>query len=265
MSTSDSFAKRYQSVLVPVIFEPWARELVARVGPRPGDHVLDLACGTGAVTREVAKQTPDVAKIVAADHSSGMLGVARSQSQGLSGDVDWIEADAANLPFSENRFDLAYCQQALQFFPDRPKALSELRRVLKPKAPVAFCVQRELAVNPLLKAQAEALDAHVGKAAADAVRAICSLPDREDLRALFENAGFEGVQIESVTLMLSHPDVQAFTRGALGGMHTGDKLSGLGNDQIERAIEAFVAGLDPFVQNGAMLFPHTSHVVVATA
>lgn len=263
MGSTTSFAERYQAVLVPVIFEPWARELIGRVKPQAGDDILDLACGTGVVTRQLADLGAKFGSITGADYNADMLGVARALASSADFDANWVEADAANLPFSNNQFDLVFCQQALQFFPDRPAALRELRRVLRPEGRAVFCVQRELDVNPMLKAQAEALDAHVGEAAGDAVRAICGLPDGDELRVLFEDAGFSDVEVESVTLDLYHLDAKAFAAGAMGGMHTGDKLSGLAEDSIDSAVDAFIIGLGECLEGPTMRFPHTSNVVLA--
>ena len=264
MSMSN-FADRYQSVLVPVIFEPWARELIRRANPLSGEHILDLACGTGVVTRQVAMLAPTPGRLVGVDHSGEMLRVARALAANAGLNAEWVEADAGDLPFAENQFDLAFCQQALQFFPDRPAALLELRRVLKPGSRVACCVQQELDVNPMLKAQAEALDAHVGANAGDAVRAICGLPDGDELRRLFEDAGFEDVEVRSTTLTLHHPDARSFAEGAMGGMHTGDKLSGLADVRVERAVNAFLSGLGDCLDGTAIRFAHVSNVITARA
>lgn len=258
-----TFAERYQSILVPVIFEPWARELIGRADPQPGDDILDLACGTGVVTRQVAKLVPGASSLVGADHSGEMLDVARALASEVCPDAIFVEADACALPFDDDRFDLAFCQQALQFFPDRPAALRELRRVLNPNGHVAVCVQQALAINPMLKAQAEALDARVGTKAGDAVRAICSLPDGNELRDLFENAGFRDIDVRSTTLTLHHPDARAFAEGAMGGMHTGDKLSGLGEGAVDRVVEAFLSGVELYLDGAALRFPHISNVVTA--
>lgn len=261
--SSTSFADRYQSVLVPVIFDPWAKELIRRANPKPGEDVLDLACGTGVVTRQVAKQIPDVGRLTGVDHSRDMLDVARGVAAETGLVAEWVEADAANLPFQDDSFDLAFCQQALQFFPDRSAALLELRRVLKPEGRVVFCVQQALEVNPMLRAQAGALDAHVGAGAGDAVRAICGLSDADELRQLFEVAGFQYVEVQSTTLLLHHPDARTFAEGAMGGMHTGDKLSGLAEGAIERAVEAFLSGLGDCLDGTELRFPHVSNVIVA--
>lgn len=261
----DTFAKRYQSVLVPVIFEPWARELIRRAAPQDGERILDLACGTGVVTREIVNSGIRPDSLVAVDHNADMLAVARELSIQTGLDVEWVETDVGNLPFDDDHFDLAFCQQALQFFPDRPAALRELHRVMKTGGRVAFCVQRELSVNPLLQSQAAALDKHVGPDAGAAVRAICSLPDATEIRGLFEAAGFRDVETESVCLTLSHSDGRAFASGAMGGMHTGDKLSDLAEADIGRAIDDFLSEIGEFFDGVALCFPHVSNLISARA
>lgn len=264
-NANTGFADRYQSVLVPVIFEPWARELLDRVPPSPGDDVLDLACGTGVVTRAVLGSGVSFGSMTSADHSAEMLGVARRLGGAAGGAVNWVEADAGALPFENDSFDLTYCQQALQFFPDRPAALAELRRVLRPGGRAGFGVQRDLSVNPLLEAQAAALEKHAGPAAAAAVRAICGLPDGEVLRSLFKGAGFRDVVVESATIMVEHPDGRAFAAGAMGGMHTGDKLSGMDRSRIEDAVADFLDGLGDFFDGTGIRVPHVAHIVTAVA
>jgi ubiquinone/menaquinone biosynthesis C-methylase UbiE len=262
---SQNFATRYQSVLVPVIFEPWARELISRAALQGGEHILDLACGTGVVTREIAKSGASPGSLTAVDYSKDMLSVARDWASRSGLEAEWVEADAGDLPFKSNQFDVAFCQQALQFFPNQPGALRELRRVMKSGARVVICVQRELSVNPMLKSQAEALDKHVGRDAGAAVRAICSLSESDELLRLFEGAGFRDVKVESVSLDLYHPDGRAFAEGAMGGMHTGDKLTNLTEASIERAIDDFLAGLGGCYDGTTLNFPHVSNVISARA
>ncbi len=97
------------------------------------------------------------------------------------------------------------------------------------------------------------------------MRAICSLPDGAEILRLFETAGFGEISVASVSLELSHPDARAFAEGAMGGMHTGDKLDGLADGATERAVTAFLAGLGDCLDGDGMRFPHVSHVVTAVA
>jgi len=264
-SKPESFAERYQSVLVPVIFQPWAMELIRRAVPVYGEHILDLACGTGVVTRQIVASGAEPGSLTAVDHSPDMLQIARLLGSKAGIDADWVEADAGKLPFRGDRFDIAFCQQALQFFPDRPAALRELRRVLKKGGRAHFCVQKGMSVNPLLQAQAKTLDKHVGAEAGNAVRAICSLPDADEIRGLFEDAGFSDIQMDTVSLDLFHPDGRAFAMGAMGGMHTGDKLSDLEEARIPEVVDDFLAELGSCFDGTALHFPHVSNVVSAHA
>ncbi|MGX1498317.1 class I SAM-dependent methyltransferase [Roseibium aggregatum] len=258
-----TFAERYDTVMVPVIFQPWAREMLRRQPPQEGDRILDLACGTGAVTREIASHGIGFARLVGVDMSAGMLAVASGKANESGIEAEWFEADAGNLPFPDGVFDLAYCQQALQFFPDRVGALRELHRVLTRGGRVAFCVSRGLSENPLLLAQATALEKHVGADAAAAVRAICQLSDPEEIRANFETAGFLDIRLETVSLTLHHPDGAAYAAGAMGGMHTGDKLSQLSEEEKNVCFNDFLEELGPCFDGKAIRFPHVSNVVTA--
>lgn len=128
----------YQRYLVPAITSLWAADLINRVQVRAGQTVLDVACGTGVVARLAAERMAS-GRVVGLDFNNGMLAVARSlPTKGAS--TDWIEGSALNLPFPDNSFDVALCQLGLQFFPDRPLALREMRRVLVPSGRIALSV-----------------------------------------------------------------------------------------------------------------------------
>lgn len=264
-SQADAFARRYDKVMVPVIFRPWALELIRQAPPRAGDDVLDLACGTGAVTREVAATGVALGSLTGADMSAGMLSVARERAREAGVAANWVEALAGELPFADNSFDLCYCQQALQFFPDRPAALRDLLRVLREDGRVAMCITTGLAENPLLMAQSGALERYVGEAAGAAVRAICGLPDRDEIHALFESSGFKDVDVRRVSLTLEHPDGRAYAEGAMSGMHTGDKLSALDEAAREACFDAFLAGMGDCFDGKGIRFPHVSNLVTARA
>ena len=263
MGNAATFAESYDATLGPVIFQPWAREMIARADPKDGEHILDLACGTGIVTREIIASGIRPASLTGLDISPDMLAVARDKAKAAGIEAEWHVADAGNLPLPDDRFDVTFCQQAFQFFPDKPAALAELARVLAPGGRVAFCIQREIEVNPMLHAQAVTLEKFAGPGAASAVRAICGLSDRQTIRDLFTGAGFRDLRVESVSLTLHHPDARAYAKGAMGGMHTGDKLGGLSPEERETAFDMFCAELGDCFDGTAMTFPHVSHVVTA--
>jgi ubiquinone/menaquinone biosynthesis C-methylase UbiE len=124
-----SIPKFYDQYLVPLIFEPYADDLAHRLAARSCSRVLEIAAGTGVVTRRLAAMLPAQTSIVGTDLNRPMLDVAAEI--GTSRPVEWREADAMQLPFDEGRFDAVVCQFGAMFFPDKAKAFSEARRVLK--------------------------------------------------------------------------------------------------------------------------------------
>ena len=126
----------YDTYLVPLIFEPYAVDIVDRLKARPVSRVLEVACGTGVVTRLLADELADDIEIVATDFNQPMLDYA--DSVGATRDVEWKKADAMNLPFGDASFDAVVCQFGVMFFSDRPKAFAEARRVLRPGGILIF-------------------------------------------------------------------------------------------------------------------------------
>jgi len=116
--------------IVARVFEPWTIDIVDRLSPPEGSTVLDVACGPGNVTRELAKRIGPSGKVIATDISASMLAIAKSTP--VSGaPVEWIESPAAPLLVETDFVEAVACQQGLQFFPDKTAALAEMRRALQ--------------------------------------------------------------------------------------------------------------------------------------
>jgi SAM-dependent methyltransferase len=120
----------YQSLLVPLIFEPYAELLARRVAELRPARVLELAAGTGVATRALARALPEGSELVATDLNQPMLD--RAAALAAARPVDWRQADALHLPFAGASFDAVACQFGAMFFPDRSRAFAEARRVLRP-------------------------------------------------------------------------------------------------------------------------------------
>jgi SAM-dependent methyltransferase len=140
-----SIPKLYETYLVPLIFEPYAVELVNRLASKSPAHVLEIAAGTGAVTRHLAASLPESATIVATDLNQPMLDLAAAI--GTKRPVEWRQADAMQLPFPDGTFDAVVCQFGVMFFPDKSKAFSEARRVLRPGGVFIFNVWDRIEEN----------------------------------------------------------------------------------------------------------------------
>ena len=150
-----SIPQIYEQYLVPLIFEPYAIDLVARLAGFSLKDVLELAAGTGVVTRRLALELPAGAAITATDLNQPMLDVAASI--GTRRSVNFRQADAQQLPFRDATFDAVVCQFGVMFFPDRPRAFAEARRVLRPGGVFLFNVWDRLEDNEFAMIATEAL------------------------------------------------------------------------------------------------------------
>src|SRR5690242_16958723 len=195
-------AELYERLLVPTVTGPWARDLVERVGLRPGQRVLDVACGTGVVARLAASSVGEAGRVVAVDVNRSMLAVGRSSPPPVGAPIEWFEASAEALPLGDGEFDIVLCQLGLQFFPDRPAALREMRRVLAAAGRLGASVFTSIERNPAARALADAVDRQFGGGASRAKRSEHSLAGAPDLRELLEAAGFAEVRLERATLTL---------------------------------------------------------------
>lgn len=140
-----SVPELYDTLMVPLIFAPYAEDIAVRAAACAPRRVLEVAAGTGAVTRALARSLPEGVAIVATDLNPPMLD--RAAAVGTSRPVTWQQADAQQLPFDDGSFDLLICQFGAMFFPDKPKAFAEARRVLAPGGTLLFNVWDRIETN----------------------------------------------------------------------------------------------------------------------
>jgi SAM-dependent methyltransferase len=152
---SGSIPKLYETHLVPLIFEPYAADLKERIGSMKASRILEIAAGTGVVTRALAT-VPNVS-IVATDLNQAMLDEAAAV--GTARPVQWQQADAMALPFPDGEFDALVCQFGVMFFLEKSKAFSEARRVLKPGGVFIFNVWDRISENEFADTVTTALEA----------------------------------------------------------------------------------------------------------
>jgi SAM-dependent methyltransferase len=182
---STEAAEVYEQKFVPALFGEWAAYLVDAADPRPGQAVLDVACGTGVVARAVADRLGGSGRVVGVDRNKGMLAVARR----IRPDLEWHHGDAADLPFPAASFDLALCQAALMYFPDRVKALTEMARVVTAEGTVAVQVWASLESQPAYRPFAKIAARHAGPQAIDLIASYFCLGDLNVVTGLFDQAG----------------------------------------------------------------------------
>jgi ubiquinone/menaquinone biosynthesis C-methylase UbiE len=190
-------AALYEQRLVPLIFEPYAGDLAARAEAlRPG-RVLEIAAGTGVVTRRLARLLPTDVEIVATDLNVPMLD--QATAMGTTRPVQWRQADAMQLPFDDASFDLVVCQHGVMFFPDRHKAYMEARRVLKPGGTLLFNAWDRIEHNQFADVVTNALAAVFPD---DPPRFLARVPhgyyDKGVIAAELAAAGFTAPRIETL-------------------------------------------------------------------
>lgn len=152
-----SIPQLYEQCLVPLIFEPYAADLARRVSLREPAHVLEVAAGTGVVTRQLASALPSGVSIVASDLNQPML--EHAAAVGTTRPVEWRQADAMQLPFPDKSFDVVVCQFGVMFFPDKAQAFSEARRVLCAGGVFIFNVWDRIDENDFADTVTRALEA----------------------------------------------------------------------------------------------------------
>lgn len=150
-----SIPQFYERYLVPLIFEPYAAQLVSCVARQMPSEVLEIAAGTGVVTRKLAQMLAPEVSIVATDLNQPMLD--HAALIGTQRSVQWCQADAMQLPFVNECFDVVVCQFGVMFFPDRSRAYSEARRVLRPGGMFIFNVWDRIEVNEFANVVTQAL------------------------------------------------------------------------------------------------------------
>ncbi|WP_211825104.1 class I SAM-dependent methyltransferase [Kistimonas asteriae] len=177
-------AQAYQTILVPALFTEWAPRVADAAGIQAGQRVLDVACSTGVLTREIHHRAGPTGHVTGMDLNPDMLAVAST----LIHAIEWKKGDAEDLPFPDDHFDAAVCHFALMFFNDKVKALSEMLRVIKPGGKIAVIVWDALNNVPAYAKVTELLKADIGEDAADALRKPFCLGGYDQLVPLFEQA-----------------------------------------------------------------------------
>lgn len=200
MSTTDatfagSIPAIYEQYLAPLLFQPYAEDLTARLRDIQQGRVLETAAGTGVVTRAMVKSLPSAVEIVATDLNQAMLDHAVRLLQAPN--LTWQQTDAQTLPFEDASFDAVVCQFGVMFFPDKPKAYREALRVLKPEGRFMFNVWDQLDGNPVSKAVSDAVaEAFPNDPPRFFERTPFGYFDQDRILGELQQAGFENVDME---------------------------------------------------------------------
>jgi ubiquinone/menaquinone biosynthesis C-methylase UbiE len=256
-----TFTEIYERVLVGPLFRPFAEELIERVALGRGDSVIDVACGTGIVARVARERLGPLARIVGVDVAPAMLAVAST----VDTTIEWREGNAVALPVGPTeRFAVLTCHQGLQFMPDKPAALREMRRVLEPGGRVAIATWSSLKDLPGAVALNAVAERHVGPI----VDSRHSFGDADALKNLLVEADFTDVSVGTFSHDVSFGDGALFARlNAMAVIGMSDKGKAMTEPERGELAGRIAAESQDVIgratRNGAFVLPLTTNIAIA--
>lgn len=233
---------------VPELFDPWASELLDAVDLRRGERVLDVACGPGVVARRAAGRVLPGGRVVGLDRSELILREARAAAPA----VEWRRGEASRLPFADAAFDVVVCQQGLQLFPDRARALFEMRRVLVRGGRVGVSAWGPIRRSPAFAALADSLERRAGIQVAAAVRWLFSLSEPQDLRALLAGAEFDRIRVRTARTETRFHSAAEFLRRYVPGAPVGSATTRLSDEDWRQVAADLESDLAPWVDSDGL-------------
>ncbi len=238
---TSSIPELYDRHMAPIFMEPYANHLAARLSTTAHGTLLELAAGTGVLSRALARALPPSVSLVATDLSPSMLAYSSARSNGR---ILWQQADAQNLPFPDCSFDGILCQLGVMFFPDKVAAYREARRVLRPAAQFQFLVWDRLEVNELSRAIYEAIATALPDGRAQFLaRVPFAYFDATQIQSDLRAAGFSSVEIETIILPCYAPSPLDVATGICQGTPLRNELESHGPSHAHELTRTVAANL----------------------
>jgi ubiquinone/menaquinone biosynthesis C-methylase UbiE len=240
-------AQLYQSFFVPTIATPVSSELLATAKLRPGERVVDVACGTGVITRAAAERVGSTGTVTGVDIAPDMLEVAKA-TPAAGAPIAWHEADAAALPLPDASYDIALCQMGLMFVDDKPGAIAEIHRVLAPGGRIVLNTPGR--IQPLFEAMERAIVEHINPDLGAFVSAVFSMDDPTVLAGLLREAGFDDVSSTEYVARFSLPEPAEFLWTYINLTPMGPLVARASDDAKAAMEHQVVAAWTPHVVDG---------------
>ena len=259
---SGSIPALYDRYRGPVFFEPFARDLADRLADLRAGNLLEIAAGTGIVTRVLARVLPDTVSILATDISQDMLNFAATQP-GLAR-ITWRQADALALPFDDSTFDAVLCQFGVMFFGDRVAGYREARRVLKPGGRFVFDVWDRIESNEFCCTVVEAMARLFPDNPPDLLaRTPYGYFDIDLIRNELTQAGFDQMRIETVNRQSAAPSARDLAIGFCQGSPLRGEIEERDPNRLGEATDAATKSLLSRFGEGPIAGNMRAHVITA--
>lgn len=255
---ADNGPEIYEKVLVPLWFGRWADALMDLISLKPGENVLDIACGTGVTTRKAKALVGQTGQVDGLDINQSMLAQAAEIADGM--DIDWIRSDVTDIALPSGHYDVVLSQHGYHYFPEKPAALGEFHRLLKEGGRLAFSIWD--GHSAYTEALCAAVERHISPDIAAKQRAQRQTPSADTLETHLRNAGFPSVEVHRQALMMDVPRPEVFVPLHLASMPIAAAFQAL-DETVKLALIGDVAeALDAYIRDDRMLYPDAVHVAV---
>ncbi len=257
-----SIPQRYDEYLGPLFFEPYAVDLASRLRLEAGDALLELACGTGVLTRHLVAGLPRGASLTATDLNEPMLAIAQTKIDRTE-PVTWQTADASALPFGDDWFDAVVCQFGLMFFPDPLLALGEVHRVLHPEGAFVFNVWDSLAENPLGRIAHEVIGRFFTTHPPTFYNVPFGMSDVGALKTLLQRAGFVALESETKSIIAHSISAHHAATGLVTGTPVAHAIHEHATAPVDTIIAAVASALAAEGGDAPLTLPMRAHIFTA--
>lgn len=253
----------YDKYLGPILFEPYALDLTERLKNDNVTHLLELACGTGRVTRHLLNLIPSDGSLTATDLNPGMLEVAQSKIQNEK--IRWQVADAQNLAFDDGQFGHMLCQFGVMFFPDKEKSFREAFRVLKDGGKYIFNTWEAVEKNPRINTMWKVIYEVFGSESPDFLqKGPHSFYNKDEIEKMLLTAGFKNVRIETVAKTPKYNGPNDLVKGFADGSPLSNYLKEKGEEVQTEFRKKLQEALDKEEEIYSNTVPSLALVVEAT-
>jgi ubiquinone/menaquinone biosynthesis C-methylase UbiE len=254
-------AELYERCPARYILGPWAPLLVETARLAAGERVLDVACGTGVVTRAAAERVGRGGSVVGIDLNPGMIAVAQSLPAIDGAPIEWLERSALDLRLDDAGFDVVLCQQGLQFFPDKAVALREMRRVLAGNGRLALSVWNNVGLYNT--AVSGALAQFVGSDVAARFNASRKTPTGDELQQLVTEAGFSDVEVNVSRINVHLPGIDKFVLDHLAATPVATAVAAADAEARKQVGASVMEQLLSYADGDGITYPEETYVLTA--